>query len=196
MTKVQRPNQRRKLSCCRTHPKPRKMNFLTPDDCRAWAASHSFPFKSRPRYGDLEGSGFAAYKFTIPSDAGRRVTLARLLWESTAQGKPEALLWITDWSVWPSGEHMPLALTLRTALGENRPIADAPGHLFRMGEDDNALSFLSVALLFLWDAYLLSASGEIAVFLSHDECGVVLARNPDAGLPIQKRLALFGEAAA
>jgi hypothetical protein len=172
------------------------MGFLTPEECWRWAEKHSFHFDSKPRYADLEAGGFSAYKFAIPSDAGRRVALARLLWESVAQGQAEALLWIVDWSVWPSGEHLPLAMSLRAALGEARSIDEAPGHLFRLGEDADAISFVSVALLFLWDAYLLSAGGETAVFVSHDEYGVVLTRNPDAGLPIQRRLALFRESAA
>ena len=172
------------------------MNFLSPDDCRSWATRNGFHFDNRPRHADLEQTGFSSHKFEIPADAGRRVALARLLWESAAQGKAEALLWITEWSVWPSGEHMPLAVSLRRAFGEQRPLIEAPGHQFRLGEDSDALSFLSVALLFLWDAYLLSAGGEVAVFVSHDEYGVLLTRNPDAGLPIQRRLAAFRDAAA
>ncbi len=90
---------------------------------------------------------------------------------------------------------MPLAAVLRHAFGEEHSLAESPGHLFRLGEDDHGITFLSVALLFLWDAYLLAAGGEVAVFVSHDEYGVVLSRNPDAGLPVQRRLAIFNEAA-
>lgn len=167
------------------------MQFLSPGEAATWASNQGYPFKQA----SLERDGFVRHEFKIPSDAGRRVALARLLWESTAQGRPEALLWVTEWSVWPSGEHMPLAAVLRHAFGEEHSLAESPGHLFRLGEDDHGITFLSVALLFLWDAYLLAAGGEVAVFVSHDEYGVVLSRNPDAGLPVQRRLAIFNEAA-
>jgi hypothetical protein len=172
------------------------MNFLAADDCRTWAAQHGFSFNDRPRYADLEEDGFRPHKFEIPSDAGRRVALARLLWESVAQGKAEAVLWVTDWSVWPSGEHMPLVTALRRAFGEGRTLDEAPGHQFRLGEDAEGLSFFCVALLFLWDAYLLAGGGEMAVFISHDEYGVVLSRNTEAGVSVARRLASFAETAA
>jgi hypothetical protein len=75
--------------------------------------------------------------------------------------------------VWPSGEHFPLFTRLREACGERRHLIEAPGHLFGPGEDDDGLSFLILATLFLWDYSLYSESGATIV-VSHDEFGVVL----------------------
>src|SRR5512138_854433 len=44
-----------------------------------------------------------------------------------------------------------------------------------LGEDDEALSVLITAVLFLWDCWLLSTNGRIAVFFSHDEWGTCAA---------------------
>jgi hypothetical protein len=167
------------------------VQFLTSEQCGLWAAQHGFPFSGPPDRESLEAEGYRSTEFEIPTDAGRRVALARLLWEAGARNRPESLLWIMEWSVWPSGEHLPLALALRSAFGGNRTLREAPGHLFRSDEDDAGLSFLVVSLLFLWDACLLSASGDLAVVLSHDEYGSAFARTPDVWLPLEKRLAAF-----
>ena len=38
-----------------------------------------------------------------------------------------------------------------------------------LSEDDDALSALVLAILFLWDCWMLAGDGATAVFLSHDE---------------------------
>jgi hypothetical protein len=43
------------------------------------------------------------------------------------------MLWVTDWSVWPSFEHMPLATFVRRGLGESRSMQEAPGFLALLG---------------------------------------------------------------
>ena len=172
------------------------MDFLTDQECAVWAAEHGIPLAVRPQWSALESAGYHSVRFEIPSDAGRRIALARLLWEAATPYPGEALLWITEWGVWASGEHMPLARQLRERFGEDRLLKEAPGHVFAAGEDDVALSFLVIALLFLWDAWLITARGEVAIFMSHDEYGIVLARSADAWLPIEQRLAAFRGPAA
>ena len=121
-------------------------------------------------------------RFQIPPDAGARVTLARVLWEASGSGVSEVLVWVTDWGIWPSGEHRPLAEAARRGLGADRPLAESPGHLVRLGEDDAGLSILALAMLFLWDCWVLPASRRPAIFVSHDEYGVVDPRGDDHGL--------------
>jgi len=41
------------------------------------------------------------------------------------------------------------------------------------GEDDQALAVLALAILFLWDCWLLAPDGKRAAFFSHDEYGIV-----------------------
>jgi hypothetical protein len=172
------------------------MELLTSEQCAAWAAQHTFPGSGKPREAGFEAAGYRSVEFEIPADAGRRIALARLLWEAGDRAHQASLFWVTQWSVWSSGEHLPLALALRRAAADARPLHEAPGHLFRPGEDDLGVSFFALALLFLWDAWLLSESGELAIFVSHDEYGVALARSLDASLPLEQRLAVFRGPAA
>jgi hypothetical protein len=120
-----------------------------------------------------DGPPFSVRYFDIPQDPGVRVEVVRDLWQRIGSGKPETLIWVTDWSVWPSSEHMPLALGFRRGLGEERALKAAPACLARLAEDDDALSMLVLAILFLWDCWMLAGDGATAVFLSHDEWGAV-----------------------
>ena len=149
------------------------MQFLTEAECRTWAMKRNYPLGEKPYSLLADGPPFFCLNFTIPEDAGRRVALARFVWSAVGSQQAEALVWVTDWSVWPSGEHMPLADAMRRGLGEDRPLHLAPGFLVRYGEDDQALAVLALAVLFLWDCWLLSPNGKRAAFFSHDEYGIV-----------------------
>jgi hypothetical protein len=125
--------------------------------------------------------GYTPYEFTIPNDAGERVALCRLLWDlADDDAVTERLLWLVGWSVWPTGEHMPLFKTLRRALGEERELIEIPGHLIDPSEAEHGLSLLIVTCLFLWDGWLYSRSG-VVIELSNDEVGTVYEPSGAAG---------------
>lgn len=174
------------------------MQFLTEEQCRTWASDRHYPLGERPYSVLADGSPFSCQKFGIPADAGARVALAREVWAGVAGAQPEALLWVTDWSVWPSSEHMPLAEAVRRGLGEARPLHVAPGCIARLGEDDEALAVLVTAVLFLWDCWVLSPKGDLAAFFSHDEYGVIcaLAGVPDSLVRSLDALGLLENSAA
>src|SRR5262245_48306997 len=165
------------------------MQFLSREASAEWCAANGFGVEPG---GDCpqQPHGPSA-KFEIPSDAGRRVALARLLWESVAASAPRALLWVTQFGVWPSSEHRPLAESARSAWGAPGPLATFPGQLVALGEQDDGLSVLVLALLFLWDCWLLPAGGSQAAFLSHDECGVAFFRDESEHSAFSRRLELF-----
>jgi len=167
------------------------MRFITVPEATDWARAHGYPFQPFGIQTRLECGSFRTRRYAIPEDAGARVALCRSLWESIVRGQPEALLWVTEWGVWPSGEHMPLIRILRTAHGESRPLIEAPALQFRASDDDAAFSFFILSALFLWDCYLLAPSGESGAFLSHDEFLRVFARSHDALFGLEHRLAPF-----
>ena len=105
-----------------------------------------------------------------------KVGLARILY-SLIDPAPELLLWLDDWAVWPSSQHMPLFTRFRQAIGEQRPLIDAPGHLVAPAEADDAVSIITVSLQFIWDCHIITASGRDAIFISHDESGWFGSRN-------------------
>ncbi len=80
-----------------------------------------------------------------------------------------ALLWITEWGIWPSSENWHLYYTLRQAGHDKRLLHEAPGHLFSNDEMDNLASFLQVSMLNGWGGYLLTEVHHVDVFFSHDE---------------------------
>jgi hypothetical protein len=87
-------------------------------------------------------------------DSGKKVWLARFLY-ALVPPSPELPIWLGDWAVWPSSQHMPLFTRFREAFGEKRPWIDAPGHLLKPEEANDAISIISVALLFFWDCHLI-----------------------------------------
>lgn len=148
------------------------MQFFTSDQCAEWCRRHGYQLPPElERHGPSER--FVRHEFTIPADAGQRVALCRLLWSLDDNAQvTDRLLWINEWGVWPSSEHMPLFVRWRAAFGEMRTLAEAPGQLLDQGDHDDGLSVLIMACLFLWDCFIYLEEGVI-VALSHDERGVV-----------------------
>jgi hypothetical protein len=111
-----------------------------------------------------------AVEFAIPEDAGKRVWLVGDHLTSF-QAEAEVLLWFTEWSVWPSGERLHLFYRLRASYGDTRLLIDAPAHLFDHDEFDDLVSFATVGVLFLWDAFIVSGRGPQMLHYSHEEFG-------------------------
>ena len=163
------------------------MQFLTPDQCADWLSHRGVDADNTgPQFFDASAS---TLKFAIPTDAGRRVALARVLWEYIAQDSPETLVWLTFCHAWPSGQHLPMATALRKSFGEHRSIGDAPGCVVSSGESNDALSVLITAILFLWDSWAINTDGSRRLFLSHDEYGVVYGEGKNEASRIDERIA-------
>jgi hypothetical protein len=151
------------------------MKALTYSECAEWCAVRGFPTRQIPTYGvgpdpDLESGSFHFARFDSPRGAEQLVWFAQYLY-SLIDPSPELLIWLGDWAVWPSSQHMPLFTRLRERLGEVRPLIEAPGQLLAPQEADDAISMITIALLFSWNVHLLLASGRDAVFVSHDDWG-------------------------
>ena len=151
------------------------MRFLTYSESANWCGLHGYPTRKREGYivppePDIATDEFDRVEFALPKDSGRKVWLARLLYGATDQS-PEVMMWLGDWAVWPSCQHMPLFTRFREAFGEHRPLIEAPGHLVVPDEVEDGISILTTSLLFFWDCHLLTASGRDVLFVSHDEIG-------------------------
>ena len=151
------------------------MRFLTYAESADWCARRGYP--TRQCDGsivgpdpDIQALEFPRVEFALPTDSGQKVWLARFLYGLVVPS-PELLIWIGDWAVWPSGQHMPLFSRFRQAFEEHRPLIDAPGHLVAPDEIEDGVSILTMSLFFLWDCHVLTASGRDVVFVSHDEFG-------------------------
>jgi len=147
------------------------MRCLSYSECEAWCRHHDYPVVEADHHGRPAPAirkHFRAVKLSCPVDSGKKVGLARdvVKW---LDGAGELLLWLGDWAVWPSSQHLPLFTRFREAFGEMRPLIEAPGHLIQRGELDDAVSVLATALLFIWDCHVFSAVRRPVFFCSHDE---------------------------
>ena len=80
-----------------------------------------------------------------------------------------ALLWVTEWGIWPSSENWHLYYRLRHSHGDHRLLDEAPGHLFLEYEAEDLASFLQLSMLNGWGGYVLTHANYANAFFSHDE---------------------------
>jgi hypothetical protein len=172
------------------------MRILTTGECVQWCRERDYPTYESPGLSVPRASerpeGFHPVPFVIPPDSGRRVWLARLL-VSSLEPYPEILLWIGDWSVWPSSEHMPLFTRLRAAIGETRPLIEAPGHAINPADSDDAVSLLAICMFFSWGAHLIHGSGRDAIEVDHHDEGWFASRDPAVAKAMATRLESVAE---
>ena len=135
---------------------------------RSWAADRSDVF----------------FKFAIPEDAGKRVSLVARGMQAF-RNEPGFLVRFDDWSVWPSGQRMHVFDRFRLSYGETRPLIESPGHVFGRRDIEDAISFVTIAILFLWDCYVVTPKRSKLLFFSHDEYG--LARGIDLDTPADEQ---------
>jgi len=169
------------------------MKALTYSECAEWCKQRGFPTRQREGYivgphPDLVSQPFHFVDFKLPVDSGKKVFFSKLIY-SFIDPAPELLLWIGDWAVWPSSQHMPLFSRFRQAFGEMRPLIEAPGHLLVPDEADDAVSIIATSLLFIWDCHILTASGRDAAFISHVEYGWFASRDRSMAESIRAELA-------
>jgi hypothetical protein len=165
------------------------MRFLTYSECAEWCSDRSFP--TRPLEGYIDGPH---------PDVNRRTST---LWNLDRPRIPDKRSGWHDFSIHccgrlrscssglatgPSSQHMPLFARFREAFGEKRPLIDVPGHLVTSEEADDAISIMSVSLLFTWNCHVLSGSGRDAVFTSHDEFGWFASRDPAAAAIAREKI--------
>ena len=145
------------------------MKSLSRIDAADWCTSHGVALDDRGR----PAKPAHASSFVIPADTGARIALVvgdlRLF-----EGRSELLFWITDWSVWPSGERPHIFDRLRASYGEMASVKEVPAHVFSAVDYEDAVSFATLTVLFLWDVFLVSPGGRPMLHYSHDEHGWLL----------------------
>jgi hypothetical protein len=142
------------------------MKVLSKSETTLWCASHHIALDARglPERSDV------VQKFSVSSDAQRRVALVKHTMEAFVDERA-VLVWFDDWSVWPSGQRMHVFDRFRMAYGESRRLIDSPGHIFDQTEIEDATSFVTLAVLFLWDCYVVTPNRSKLLYFSHDEHG-------------------------
>src|SRR6058998_822574 len=141
------------------------MRFLTFPEAADWCRLHKHEL--HPNQSPVRLVGPAVH-FAFPSPDHRLTWFSKWL-TVTTPAIGERLLWTTGWGIWPSSENWTLFHRLRSGFGESRGIEEAPAVVAGPDEVEELAAFVHIALLFGWDAHLLSAKGMTRTFISHDE---------------------------
>jgi hypothetical protein len=107
-------------------------------------------------------------RIEYPKEPYRVFVIAHWMAQSLSFRRP-ALLWITEWSIWPSSENWHLYYKLRQTYADHRLLHEAPGHLFLDYESEDLTTFLQIAMLNGWGGYVLTEADYVNAFFSHDE---------------------------
>ena len=141
------------------------MKFLTKNDAIQWCRENQINLDDQER----PALDTTLKDFKIPSDAGQRVALVNTQFQEIWE-EGEILIWIREWSVWESGERLHIFNRFRQSYGESRLLNEIPAQLISKNEYEDGLSIVTLAVLFLWDCYVLT-KGRQVLFYSHDEYG-------------------------
>ena len=145
------------------------MRSLTAAQAQDWCSRRGIVLDSRSR----PAPPAQAVSVAIPADSGARVALIGQQFGALG-GETEVLVWFTEWGIWPSGERPHIFDRFRASYGETRPLIEVPAFLFLSSEAQDAQSFATLGVLFLWDVNVVGASGERFLLYSHDETVDVL----------------------
>jgi hypothetical protein len=150
------------------------MNPLSAEAAKSWCEGYGVHLPEKlawdGRFRPTAPRESLPIRFEIPKDAGKRVSTCKGLF---APLRDQAILiWYDDWSVWPSGEWLPMFERFRAAFGVTQPLIERPAYLFEASEIEDALSFFIFAALFLWDCHVITEREGYSIFISHDEYGL------------------------
>lgn len=151
---------------------------------------------SKKKLLDFKGEGLSLPEFleplsyNIPVDSGVKTALSRTI-TSFFKDDDESLLWINEFSIWPSAENQNLFYGFRRSLGESSQLYVKPGHLFSNGDIETIESLLSMVLYFYWGAILVPSHKNFIIQISHDEWMDVFVKDKNYLVGIQESLSKF-----
>ena len=137
------------------------MRFYTKQECKDWLSGLD---RQLP---DTE-TDLHKERVKYPLEPYRLYPLAHWMATSMTLRRP-ALLWLTEWGIWPSSENWHLYYKVRQSYRDSRLLHEAPGHYFLDYEVEDLATILQVAMLNGWGGYVLTAANYLNAFFSHDE---------------------------
>jgi hypothetical protein len=137
------------------------LRFYTPQECEEWLTG-------RQRCKPDSAPDTNVERVEYPKEPYRVFVIAHWMAQSLTFRRP-ALLWLTEWSIWPSSENWHLYYKVRQTYADHRLLYEAPGHLSLEHETEDLASFLQIAMLNGWGGYLLTHANYVNAFFSHDE---------------------------
>jgi hypothetical protein len=162
------------------------LRFYTADECEAW-------LDGRKRRKPDAVEGLLRHRLPYPREPYRINYIAHWIATNLTYRMP-ALLWMTEWGIWPSSENWHLYYKLRQSYSDQRLLHEAPGHLCLEHETEDLASFLQVAMHNGWGGYVLTQADYANAFFSHDE--FIDFFSDDQGIIDEVRKGLSGQPAA
>jgi hypothetical protein len=156
------------------------LRFYTKEECEEW-------LRGRERLKPDAVPETQVERIGYPTEPHRIFGVAHWIANSLTYRMP-TLLWITEWSIWPSSENWHLYYKMRHSYGDLRLLHEAPGHLFLEHESEDLASFLQIAMLNGWGGYILTQADYVNAFFSHDEYIDFFAKLDDNLLEVRKEL--------
>jgi hypothetical protein len=138
-----------------------QLRFYTKEECETWLSDRQ---RQKPDLMPI----VRAERIEYPPAPHQVFFFAHWVASELTYRKP-ALLFITEWGIWPSSENWHLYYKLRQTYGDNRQLHEAPGHLFLEHEAEDLASFLQLSMLNGWGGYVLTEANYVNAFFSHDE---------------------------
>ena len=135
--------------------------FYTASECEEWLND-----RGRLLPDKIEGIHTETVKY--PTEDYHILFLANWIAKQITCQEP-ALLWITEWGIWPSSENWHLYYKLRQSHEDQRLLEEAPGHYFLKHKMEELTSFIQVAMQNGWGGYVLTGLDQVHCFFSHDE---------------------------
>lgn len=129
--------------------------------------------------------------YSIPRDSGAKTALSRVFAYLFLR-KSSVCIYVSGWGVWGSSENLDLFYGYRRSFGENRPLIEAPVHLFEPTEEDTFVSILCMVFYFVWDAWVFDIEGKALVRISHDEWLEVRADDDETRKEFATELEKYG----
>src|ERR1051325_8459418 len=120
------------------------MNTIEKSGFTKWCTNKGLEIADRewPIYKSTEPLSFL---IKLPDNPYRGVALARMCFPGRVNSPFKgAMVWFREWGVWNKVDEetgMQTVQRLRAALGETRPLIEAPGHLFSVQEFPDARAF-------------------------------------------------------
>ena len=152
------------------------------DECEAW-------LDGRKRGKPDAVEGLLRFRMPYPREPYRINYIAHWIAANLTYRMP-ALLWMTEWGIWPSSENWHLYYKLRQSYSDHRLLHEAPGHLCLEHEAEDLGSFLQVGMHNGWGGYVLTHADYANLFFSHDE--FIDFFSDDQGIIDEVRKALGG----
>jgi hypothetical protein len=146
------------------------MQVFSTDETTGWSQKRGITLSGNKLSFDAKNTW--SLDIQLPKDARELTALAFSLLNVNPSGNFQgALLWFKDWAMHSSDlDQSGLAILqqMRRGHGQEKTLAESPGHVFLEDEWLPLYSFFMIPLWYRWDAFLAESHGNWFIFTSHE----------------------------